>query len=48
MIKGIVFGLVGGLAIGGFWNLQDAYPVVANVVLLALFIPFLVWVLRTK
>jgi hypothetical protein len=48
VIKGIVFGLVGGLAIGGFWNLQDVYPAVANAVLIALSAVFLVWTLRIR
>lgn len=48
MFKAIAIGIGGGLAINGFWNLQDTYPVVANVIVVALTVPFLVWVLRLK
>lgn len=48
MVKAIVLGLVGGLALGGLWNLQDTYPVVANILTILLAIPFTFWVLRIK
>ncbi len=48
MFKTIVIGIVSGLALGGFWNLQDAYPIVANVIMLVLAVPFTFWVLRIK
>jgi hypothetical protein len=48
MYKSIAIGIGGGLALSGFWNLQDAYPIVANVVVLVLTVPFIFWVLRMK
>jgi hypothetical protein len=48
MGKAIVFGLVGGLALGGLWNLQDTYPIVANIVIILLAVPLTVMALRIK
>lgn len=48
MFKAGLIGIVGGLALGGLWNLQDTYPIVANIVVLVLTVPFIFWVLRMK
>ena len=48
MFKTLAIGIGGGLALGGFWNLQDTYPVVANVIVIVLTVPFIFWVLRLK
>lgn len=48
MFKAGAIGTVGGLALGGLWNLQDTYPIVANIVVLVLTVPFIFWVLRMK
>jgi len=46
MFKALLIGIGGGLAIGGFWTLQDTYPVVAKVIVLVVSIPAIVWAVR--
>lgn len=48
MYKAIAFGLIGGLALGGLWNLQDTYPAVANIVIIVLAVPLAVSALRIR
>lgn len=48
MLKAIVFGLVGGLALAGLWNLQDTYPEVANIVIILLAVPLTILALRIR
>lgn len=48
MVKAIAIGIGSGLALSGFWNLQDTHPIVANVIVIVLTVPFLLWALRLK
>ena len=48
MYKSVVIGLGGGLALGGFWTLQDTYPFAAKVIVAIVAIPLIAWSARGR
>jgi hypothetical protein len=48
MYKAVLIGLGGGLALGGFWTLQDVYPFGAKVLVAIVGIPLIAWSAKGK
>jgi hypothetical protein len=48
MYKAVLIGLGGGLALGGFWTLQDIYPFGAKVIVAIVGIPAILWAVKSK
>jgi hypothetical protein len=48
MVKAVLIGIGGGLALTGFWTLQDTYPIVAKVIVAVVAIPAIIWAVKGK